>query len=97
MLYFGLTLFICDFSLKDSQSHSTQYELLDSSDRLEKVFECSSDKEIVVTVGDNVLKSSFEDHISAMHSEFNSNLNQLLEAIKLETQESFTMLPVLNR
>ena len=83
--------------MKDSQSHSTQYELLDSSDHLERVFECSSDKEIAVNVSESSLKSSFEDHISGMHSEFNSNFNQLLEAIKLETQESFTMLPVLNR
>ena len=82
---------------KDSQSHSTQYELLDSSHELEKVFE-NSCEEIALNINDSAeLKTSFEDHISSMHSEFNTTLHQLLEAIKLQTQESFTMLPVLNR
>ncbi|XP_054164433.1 gamma-tubulin complex component 2-like isoform X2 [Oppia nitens] len=82
--------------MKDSQSHSTQYELLDSSQVLDKEFKRINEEDENVS-DTKSLQNSFEDHISLMQSEFDAVLHQLLQAIKLKTQESYTMIPVLNR
>jgi hypothetical protein len=83
---------------QDSQSHSTQYELLDTSKSIVEAFENSGDQEMSVTINDSKeLHNSFEDHVANMHSDFNLTLHQLLQAIKLQTHENYTMLPVLNR
>ncbi|CAG2176410.1 unnamed protein product [Oppiella nova] len=79
--------------MKDSHSHSAQYELLDST----QVFECHN-KDISVSIKETKeLEISFEDNIHSMQTDFDSLLHELLEAIKLQTQESYTMIPVLNR
>ncbi|CAG2122128.1 unnamed protein product [Medioppia subpectinata] len=86
-----------DFStfMKDSQCHSTQYELLGST----QVFEChNNQRDICVNIKESKeLDISFEDHISSLQTEFDMFLHELLDAIKLQTQESYTMIPVLNR